>query len=82
MRTRTRSILISSFLVFAPFVVNAAGSLPGIVLYDQMNIPVVNAWYSDSTLLHPQSIGDSFQTTEMWSITSLAWRGVYQDNAV
>lgn len=77
----TRSIFASLFLAFPPAAVNAAGSLPEIVLHDQMNITIVNAWYSDSTLPNPQSIGDTFQSAETWSITSLVWRGVYQDNA-
>jgi hypothetical protein len=81
MHPRTLAIFISLFSVFAPAAVNAAGSLPEIVLHDQMNTAVVNAWYSDSTLSNPQSIGDSFQSTEIWSITSIVWRGVYQDNA-
>ena len=81
MHPRKRSLFISLFLVFTPAALNAAGTVTEVVLHDQMNIPVVNAWYSDSTLPNPQSIGDSFQSTETWSITSLVWRGVYQDDA-
>jgi len=81
MHIQIKVFLPAMLFVVAPDKSKAAGVVPEIVLHDQMNIAVVNAWYSDSTLPNPQSIGDSFQSTETWSITSLVWRGVYEDNA-
>ncbi len=81
MPPKTHSIFVSLFLVFSPTAVNAAGSLSDTVLHNQMNGTVVNGWYSDSTLPNPQALGDSFPSDEIWSITSLVWRGVYEDNA-